>query len=505
MKKSSVSNSSFILMLCYARSGGTLLNQILGNLENVIVLSEVSSFGGGWGERKGDSYTTIKDQLYHWYGVEIEEGGFEEELKSAIEYCTENKVHLVLRDWSFSSFYRIPQNNYRPPMALQTLEICKKLHPEVRAFGLIRHPLDIWLSRGEEEPDIFLNSYGAFVNALMRAEVPLIKYEDLCQAPFKTMEALCGFMGIGAPLKVDDFYLFDKVNGDVQSEASKERHFSAASTIARKCRQPNSLIKMKRLLGHPSYKEICKLLSYQPLYSRVPFKRWGKFLAKNLMKNIREGIEIFYLRHLKRDIAKWPIKKWYREDGNNKLRLCYPLTERSVVFDLGGYKGDFAEKIFSKYGCEVFVFEPVETFYSEIKKRFLNNPNVKCFQFGLGAEDQKIKLSLEDNATSVYSEEGAFVEGQLRRYRDVIKELGVEKVDLMKINIEGGEYDLLDELLETNLITCVVNLQIQFHNFFPDSGIRREKIRRKLSTSHRLTYDFPFVWENWELKAGEVK
>ena len=37
------------LLLCYARSGGTLLNQMIGSLPNVVMLSEVSPYGGGGG------------------------------------------------------------------------------------------------------------------------------------------------------------------------------------------------------------------------------------------------------------------------------------------------------------------------------------------------------------------------------------------------------------------------------------------------------------------------
>ena len=42
-----------------------------------------------------------------------------------------------------------------------------------------------------------------------------------------------------------------------------------------------------------------------------------------------------------------------------KLRYKYPLTKDSVVLDVGGYKGTFAAEIVRRYGCHVYVFEPV--------------------------------------------------------------------------------------------------------------------------------------------------
>jgi len=38
------------VMICYARSGGTILNKCLASLTNTVMLSEINPLGGGWGE-----------------------------------------------------------------------------------------------------------------------------------------------------------------------------------------------------------------------------------------------------------------------------------------------------------------------------------------------------------------------------------------------------------------------------------------------------------------------
>ena len=70
----------------------------------------------------------------------------------------------------------------------------------------------------------------------------------------------------------------------------------------------------------------------------------------------------------------------------------------------------------------------------------------------------------------------------------------------MKINIEGGEFSVLPNLIENNNISNINNLQVQFHNFIDDAENLRAKIRNDLSQTHELTYDYFFVWENWEKK-----
>ncbi|TMA87233.1 MAG: FkbM family methyltransferase, partial [Deltaproteobacteria bacterium] len=74
---------------------------------------------------------------------------------------------------------------------------------------------------------------------------------------------------------------------------------------------------------------------------------------------------------------------------------------------------------------------------------------------------------------------------------------GIETIALMKINIEGGEYDLLDHLIETGFVSRIDNIQVQFHDFVAEAESRMVRIQERLSQTHAITYQYPFVWENW--------
>ena len=78
------------------------------------------------------------------------------------------------------------------------------------------------------------------------------------------------------------------------------------------------------------------------------------------------------------------------------------------------------------------------------------------------------------------------------------REHQIQHVDLMKINIEGGEYDVLERMIETGLVQDVRNIQVQFHDFVPQAKSRMNEIQDKLKSTHFLTYQYEFVWENWE-------
>ena len=50
---------------------------------------------------------------------------------------------------------------------------------------------------------------------------------------------------------------------------------------------------------------------------------------------------------------------------DEQLRYNYDLNYDSTVMDLGAYKGEFSKKIYDKYQCKIFAFEPVLSFYNE--------------------------------------------------------------------------------------------------------------------------------------------
>ena len=65
---------------------------------------------------------------------------------------------------------------------------------------------------------------------------------------------------------------------------------------------------------------------------------------------------------------------------------------------------------------------------------------------------------------------------------------------------EGGEFEFFEKILSSNLALKFDNIQVQFHDFVPDSDSRMKQIQNELSKTHFLTYQFEYVWENWKRK-----
>ena len=197
------------------------------------------------------------------------------------------------------------------------------------------------------------------------------------------------------------------------------------------------------------------------------------------------------------------VHQWWAADPQEKQRYEYDLTSDSIVFDLGGYRGQWASDIFARYSCRIEVFEPVPHYARNIEKRFAGNPKITVHELGLAGGTGESSIAISDDRSSLYGSNGESCKIKLVEARSFLEQQGFPRIALMKINIEGGEYELLEHLLENDLIKHVDNIQVQFHDqVVPNAAERMHRIQQRLAETHEPTYQFPFVWENWRLKAS---
>lgn len=190
-------------------------------------------------------------------------------------------------------------------------------------------------------------------------------------------------------------------------------------------------------------------------------------------------------------------ERWLRDNGEAK-RLDYPLNTDSLYMDFGAYEGKFARKIYDKFKCQIIAYEPIPKFLS-ICMETLKNTGAQTLGYGLGKKDETCLVKDTNDATHLYSEGDIKVE-----VKDIYGLIGNLKydIDLLKINIEGAEYDVLERMIETDMIKRVRYLQVQFHKFpHIDKPIeRRDAIWEKLQKTHKCQWCYEFLWESWERK-----
>lgn len=201
------------------------------------------------------------------------------------------------------------------------------------------------------------------------------------------------------------------------------------------------------------------------------------------------------------------VKEWNIANKEHDLRLKYQLTSNSIVFDLGAYKGEWSFKIWKKYKCNIYAFEPIFEFYNEAYHVLNNeevtdksNKKIKIFNFAMGGQTRHEDISYINDGSSFFIESGKTESVHIRDIVEVIEELKIKRVSLIKMNIEGSEYEVLERLIEKNMLGMFDNFQIQFHREVKDYKSKRKAIQDELRKTHKCAYNFEFVWESWSKK-----
>ena len=58
------------------------------------------------------------------------------------------------------------------------------------------------------------------------------------------------------------------------------------------------------------------------------------------------------------------LTKWVASNGDTTHNISYDLNEDSIIMDLGGYTGVWAQQLIDKYNPYVYILEPVSVFYA---------------------------------------------------------------------------------------------------------------------------------------------
>lgn len=180
----------------------------------------------------------------------------------------------------------------------------------------------------------------------------------------------------------------------------------------------------------------------------------------------------------------------WQSQGLEHLRYEYDLSPDDVVIDIGAYQGEWAEQIFCRYGCKLIVVEPGPWIVGFEHGEVINKAADNCdgiLRFG-GAY---YYTSAFEDPTHEY--ECFDVNSLLRRF---------DEIALVKMNIEGGEYALLNHIIDAKLHQRIGNLQVQFH-LIEDEPTEEmyDAIASKLKKTHHLSFYYPHCWENWQRGA----
>lgn len=165
--------------------------------------------------------------------------------------------------------------------------------------------------------------------------------------------------------------------------------------------------------------------------------------------------------------------------GNNYCGWSVPigaLNSDSVVIDVGiGEDVSFSRSLIERYGCIVHGFDPTPRAISYARR--LDLEGFVLHEYGVGAASRLATFYLPNNEEFVSgslhraSHLGASsIEVQLVGIHELFDIVGTDRIDLLKIDIEGSEYELIAAPSFRECAPRIAMLCVEFHHRWPEFG-----------------------------------
>ncbi len=209
-----------------------------------------------------------------------------------------------------------------------------------------------------------------------------------------------------------------------------------------------------------------------------------------------------YSKYISHNAHSEQLGRWYFNNGDDQLVSNLNLSESSVVFEIGGFTGAFTQRLINKYSPSMYIFEPIKQYFDILVSKFGNRENIHIYNIGLSNTNKNVEITLAGEGSSAFTNAAPDSKQTvvMNDISEFINTNNISHIDLMCINIEGGEYDLLNRLIETGQIKLIDVLQIQFHTTVENYGVARDLILQKLSKYFEPGYSYPYVWERFVRK-----
>src|ERR1044072_3653235 len=150
------------------------------------------------------------------------------------------------------------------------------------------------------------------------------------------------------------------------------------------------------------------------------------------------------------------------KEFTEELRYEYDLKPDSWVIDIGAHTGTFSREIGRRYNCNILGFEPIYDFWKEAMATRPEKASI--IHCGIGDSFRNQCFYIKGDMT------GAYADGPYEIVSIIpFDSLNFKNIDLLKINCEGGEYEILETMLKFGMQEKFKNIQVQFHDVVPNA------------------------------------
>ena len=216
-----------------------------------------------------------------------------------------------------------------------------------------------------------------------------------------------------------------------------------------------------------------KLYSFPKTDRRALASFYARLYATEIRRrlSLRDGV-CFSTRLYERTVATYYLDSLQFLVDEIFLTGTYDVGElppRPVIVDCGANIGIASLYFVHRYpDCRIIAFEPDPAAYRLLDRNLQHYPNVQLFDVALGNrnstleffEDSINKASLCASAFQDRPPNSRAITVNCVRLSDLLP----SHVDLLKIDVEGMEWEILDDLESTGLLQNIERLAIEYHH-----------------------------------------
>ena len=140
-----------------------------------------------------------------------------------------------------------------------------------------------------------------------------------------------------------------------------------------------------------------------------------------------------------------PTSEWFRIEStkeifetrenyeNNDYERIFQVEEGDIVVDIGSSVGEFPYSILGKNPKHIYVVEPLGIFFDTLKKN-LEGHQVSFTNAAISSE-RFLKISWDGHEQEI----------RTLTFKEFLDQNRLTKIDFLKVECEGGEYDVFSE------------------------------------------------------------
>jgi FkbM family methyltransferase len=193
-----------------------------------------------------------------------------------------------------------------------------------------------------------------------------------------------------------------------------------------------------------------------------------------------------------------PLDRFGSPDGDGSWMIaCDGLNARTVIYTFGiGEDISCERELIARYGLTVYAFDPTPNALAWLA----NNPVPSSFvfhPFAVADYDGTAHFAPPMPGYISFSMvrgggQGDAIVAPVRRMKTLQQDLGLQAPDLLKMDIEGAEYAVLEDVIATGYRPA--QILVEFHHRYRETGAR--KTREAIALLRQAGYRVAFVSEN---------